>query len=113
MFDTEQMVKELSENMIKVATRSIINTLDSGVVIPYEAKFQIPKGFYADVWNMVDKEKVKKLMAENLEREIADKVSNKLAQELSTDIKQILSDKEKREDIRSHARQILTKWETE
>lgn len=50
-------------------------------------------------------------MAENLERDIADKVSNKLAQELSTDIKQILSDKEKREDIRAYARNLLKKWE--
>jgi DNA primase large subunit len=109
--NTENMVKELSEQMVKSATKAIIKHLDEGVSIPYQSKFQVPNDFFASVWEKVDKEKVKHHMAENLEKDLADKVSNKLAQELSTDIKQLLSDKEKREDIRAYARNLLKKWE--
>lgn len=105
------MVKQLSEDMLRSATNAIIKHLDDGISIPYDYKFKVPNNFFEAVWEKVDKEKVKQIMAENLERNIADKVSNKLAQELATDIKQILSDKEKREDIRSYARNLLKKWE--
>ena len=108
---TQEMVQQLSEAMITAATGAIIKSLNDGISIPYESKFKIPNSFFSDVWDRVDKEKVKDIMAENLERDIADKVTNKIATELSNDIKQVLSDKEKREEIRGHARVLLSKWD--
>ena len=110
--NTKEMVEQLSEAMIKAATGAIIKSLNDGISMPYESKFKIPNGFFSDVWDRVDKEKVKDIMAENLEREIADKVTNRLATELSNDIKQLLSDKERREEIRSHARTLLSRWDS-
>ena len=110
--NTKEMIEQLSEGMVKAATNALIKSLNDGITIPYETRFKVPSDFFNQVWEKVDKEKVKSIMAENLERDIADKVSNKLAQELSTDIKQLLSDKEKREDIRSYARNLLKKWES-
>ena len=107
----ENMIKLLSEAMVKTATNTLINSLKDGITIPYESKFKIPKDFFESVWDKVDKEKVKIIMAENIEKQIADKVTNKLATEISNDIKQLLSDKEKREEIRSYARLLLKKWE--
>lgn len=55
------------------------------------------RGFYA----AVDMERVKARVVERVEDHIADKILNSLATETATDIKQILSNKELREDVRA------------
>ena len=60
-----------------------------------------------DIWKMVDVEKVKRKMADRLEEELAERIINKMAEEISTDVKQILSVKERREALRSIAREHM------
>lgn len=45
-----------------------------------------------------------KLVMEELERKAADSILNAMAQELATDVKQVLSNKELREEVRSFVR---------
>ena len=108
---TEEMVKQLSEGMIKAATKALINSLDNGIAIPYECRYKVPADFFEGVWKLVDKTKVQELMAKNIEQELADRIVNKLATEISTDIKQLLSNNDRREELRTYARTILSKWE--
>lgn len=109
---TEEMVQQLSEGMIKAATKALINSLDNGISIPYECKYKVPADFFEGVWKLVDKTKVQELMAKNIEQDLADMIVNKLATEISTDLKQLLSNKDRREELRVYARHILSKWET-
>ena len=103
----KEMIEEFGNNLTKAAMNALMKTITDGVVVPYENKYKVPNGFFEQVWKTVDMEKVKKEMANILEKELAEKVMNKMAQEMATDIKQLLSDKERREKIRSYARMCL------
>lgn len=74
------------------------------VEIPYNERFKVPVSFLNDVYKSLDLEKIRSRLIENLENEMADKIANKLITEYSNDIKQIMSNKELREDLRFYAR---------
>jgi len=81
---------------------------EGGFIQPdYNNRLKVPVEFVKDIWNMVDQERLKKEIALNIERELADRVINQIAAELSSDVKSILSVKERREAIRSVARNHL------
>lgn len=102
MTDFETAIKHAAEK----AVLKIIG--DGSWVQPdYFNRFQLPKEFMADVWKLVDTGKLKAAMAERLERELADRIVNHLAAEIATDVKQILSNKERREALRSVARENM------
>jgi len=102
MSDFEREVKNLAE---KAVLRFIS---DGGWVIPdYSSRVKIPADFMAGVWKLVDTKKLQQAMATRLENELADRIVNHIAAELSTDIKQILSVAERREALRSLARQHI------
>jgi hypothetical protein len=76
-----------------------------GWLLPnYESRLKVPAEWVAECWRLVDSNKVRALLAERLESELADRMVNHMAAELATDIKQILSVKERREMLRSIAR---------
>lgn len=98
------------ENAVKVAAEKAVLKIiaDGSWVAPdYANRFKMPAEMMADIWKMVDVEKIKRGMAERLENELAERIINKMAEEISTDVKQILSVKERREAIRSVAREHM------
>lgn len=98
----ENAVKQAAENaVLKIIAEG------SWIAPDYANRFKIPGSMLADVWKMVDIEKVKQRMAERVQDELADRIMNHLAAEMATDIKQILSVKERREALRSIAREHL------
>lgn len=95
------------ESAVKVsAEKAVLKIINDGAwVMPdYANRFKIPGEFMADVWNLVDVNKVKALLAKRLESELSDRIVNHMAAEIATDIKQILGVKERREALRSVAR---------
>lgn len=98
------------EEAVKVAAeKAVLQFIGSGgwLLPNYESRLKIPADWIADCWRLVDAEKLKKQIAERLESELADRMVNHMAAELATDIKQILSVKERREMLRSLAREHM------
>ena len=104
MRDFEKAVKHAAET-------SVLDIISKGswVAPDYANRFKIPSEFMADIWNLVDAEKLKKEMAKRLEKEMADRIVNHMAAEISTDIKAILSVTERRDALRSIARENMEK----
>jgi hypothetical protein len=95
----DQRVKDAAE-------KAVLQFIGSGgwLLPNYESRLKIPAEWLADCWRLVDAEKLKQQIASRLEAELADRMVNHMAAELATDIKQILSVKERREMLRSLAR---------
>ena len=102
MSPIEQAIKQAAEH-------AVLKIISEGTWIApdYANRFKIPQSLLNDVWKLVDIEKVKARMAERVQEELADRIMNHLAAEMATDIKQLLSVKERREALRSVAREHL------
>lgn len=99
----EQKVKEAAENAV---IKFIYD--GSGWLLPsYDNRLKIPAEWVAECWRLVDSKKLQAKIAERLESELADRMVNHMAAELSTDVKQILSVQERREMLRSLAREHM------
>jgi hypothetical protein len=93
------------ESALKAAAeKALLKIVSEGFNLGYENKIQVPKLFMAEVWALVDTEKIKKQMAARLEAELADRLVNHMAAEIATDVKQILSNTERRQALVSVAR---------
>lgn len=102
MTDFEQAVKTAAEKAVLKFVQ------DGGWLMPnYESRLKVPAEWIADCWSLVDSAKLKAKIAVRLENELADRMVNHMATELATDIKQILSVKERREMLRSLAREHM------
>lgn len=77
------------------------------VKIEYRDRYEIPSSFLNEVYKSLDLKKIKAKLIENLENEMADKIANKMITEYSNDIKQIMSNRELREDLRHYAREKI------
>jgi hypothetical protein len=99
MNNLETQIKEAAE-------KAVIKFIqDGGWLMPnYESRFKIPGDWVASCWELVDRDSLKAKIASRLESELADRMVNHMAAELATDIKQILSVQERREMLRSIAR---------
>lgn len=98
------------ENAIKTAAeKAIMKLVSDGLWIQpdYHNRIQLPADFMADVWKLVDREKVKRALADRIEEQLAERMVNAMAAELATDIKQILSISERREALRALAREHM------
>ena len=102
MSDFEQALKTAAEKaVLKIIT-------DGGWIAPdYANRMKIPVEWCAQIWGMIDRDALKRKIAERLESELADRMINHIASELATDIKQILSVTERREMIRNLAREHM------
>lgn len=102
MTDFETRLKQAAEN-------SLLKIISDGqwVMPDYGNRFKLPADFMAGVWGLVDAAALKAQLAKRLESELADRIVNHMAAEIATDIKQLLSDKERREALRSLARQHI------
>lgn len=103
MTDFEQKVKAAAE-------AAVLNLVMSGqwLAPDYNLRFKIPTDWMQQAWDLVDREALKRKMAERLESELVDRMVNHMAAELATDVKQILSVKERREALRNLAREHMT-----
>jgi hypothetical protein len=99
-------VSELEQAIKSAAEKAVLKFVGDGQwLLPnYESRLKIPAEWIADCWKLVDSDKLKQKIATRLENELADRMVNHMATELATDIKQILSVKERREMLRSLAR---------
>lgn len=103
-------MSNIEDSLRTAAEHAIMKIIADGSWIQpdYNNRVKLPADFMADVWRLVDQEKVKRLLAENIEAQLADRIVNAIAAELATDIKQILSVTERREAIRALAREHMT-----
>jgi len=102
MIDFELAIKTAAE-------KAVLHTISEGgwIAPDYANRFKIPADFLADVWKLVDSDKLKSELAKRIEAELADRIVNHMAAEISTDVKQILSVKERREALRNVARENM------
>lgn len=109
MYLEEMEMSDFESAVKKAAEQAVLNFVrDGGWLMPnYEGRMKIPSEWVADVWRIVDSDALKRAIAERLEQELADRMVNHMAAELATDIKQILSVKERREALRSLAREHM------
>lgn len=98
------------ETQVKAAAeKAVLHFIQSGgwLLPNYESRLKIPAEWVAECWELVDAKKLQQQVASRLEEELADRMVNHMAAELATDIKQILSVKERREALRSLAREHM------
>lgn len=88
---------------------NILKGLQNTLRIPFGSRMRIPDDLIDSCWDLVDFEKVKKELAANLEKELADRLVNMMAKEIATDVKTILSLPERREVVRSVVRDNIKK----
>lgn len=102
-------MSDFEKAISQAAQKSVLKIIGDGNWLQpdYASRFKIPAEMLADVWGMVDIEGLKRKMADRIESELADRIVNHMAAELATDIKQLLSVTERREAIRSVAREHL------
>lgn len=102
MSDFEQAIKTAAE-------KSVLRIISEGswIAPDYANRYKIPADFLADIWRLIDSDKLKVELAHRLEIELADRIVNHMAAEIASDVKQILSVKERRETLRNIARENM------
>jgi hypothetical protein len=105
------MSASLEQQIKSAAEKAILHSIASGnfFTLDYSGRTKITAEFMADVWRLVDHEKVKMALAARLEVELAERIVNHLAAEMATDIKQILGVPERREALRAIARENINR----
>lgn len=94
----QKLIATIQDNICKsIAKQELIK-------VEYNDRISLPRDFIQSVYQSMDIEKIKAQLVRNLENEMADKIANKLITEYSNDIKQIMSNREIREDLRYYAR---------
>ncbi|MFW5962417.1 MAG: hypothetical protein ACOCQR_02265 [bacterium] len=63
-------------------------------------KIDIPEDTLYEIYRSIDMENVKEMIREKIEKEMADKIVNKFATEIATDIKELMSQKNVRQELR-------------
>jgi len=103
-------MSEFEKAIAQAAQNSVLKIISDGnwIATDYSTRFKLPPEMLAEVWAMVDIDGLKRKMADRIESELADRIVNHMAAELATDIKQLLSVTERREAIRSVAREHLS-----
>lgn len=95
------LIKEIQSSVLKaVRDRNLID-------ISYSERPKLPTDRIRQLYANVDWDRVMDLAKSSVEEAIADKFLHSLATELATDIKQIMCNKELREDLRSVLRQKI------
>lgn len=94
---------EFVAQMHQTVERAVLDEIRKGswLTIDYKSRVQIDLPTLRSIYEGVDMERVKAVVRERLESMIADKILNAMATEIATDVKQILSQRELREDVRA------------
>jgi cobalamin biosynthesis protein CbiD len=102
-----QSIEDFMNKLQERIFQNILNRADDLIKIDYYHRPLLPNDIIREAWEKVDKDKLIQEIAKNIEKRMAEKIVNSIAAEISTDIKQVLSVKERREEIRSKAREII------
>lgn len=96
-------MENFEDKLANTVQHAVINALSKGnwLEIGYGNRIKVDTEVLRDIYNQIDMEKVKEVAADRIETHLADKVFNAMATEISNDVKQILSNKELREDLRA------------
>lgn len=86
--------------------KKIINDISKQdlIKINYDNRYEVTYEVLKECYEKIDIEKVKEKIISRLEEEMADKIVNKMVTEFSNDIKQIMCNRELREDLRYYMR---------
>jgi hypothetical protein len=102
-------MNDLKERISEEIEKAILSQIRDSSFIRFDRTWnsKVSSSMLDDAWEMVDHHKIKTEMAKILEQTIAEKVINLMASEIATDMKLILSNKDRREEIRHVARTHL------
>jgi rRNA-processing protein FCF1 len=102
-------MSQFEQKLQEAAEKSVLKIVSEGswIAPDYANRFKIPHEMLAEIYGLIDRDRLKSKMAARLEDELAERVMNHIAAEVATDIKQILSVKERREALRNIAREHM------
>jgi len=100
---------DFTERITKAIESSVLKEISSGnwLSFDYKDRVQIPAALVRNLYARVDMEAVLSRAVDKVEEHIADKIVVSLTTELGHDVKQIMSNKELREDLRGVIRAKL------
>jgi hypothetical protein len=104
-----EVMEDFAQKAVEAAGKAILKLIGDGAwIMPdYANRFKLPPAFIDEVWQLVDKDRLRHQIAQRIELELAERMVNHMAAELATDIKQILSVPERREALRAVAREHM------
>lgn len=99
------------EKLLDMLQKKILSDISKQelISVKYDDKIPVPESLLTEVYMSLDIEVIKKKLKERLEEEMADKIANKMITEYSNDIKQIMCNRELREELRSYMRGKIRK----
>ena len=94
------------EELQRAVQRSVLDLVIKGnLVMPdYEHRAKVPAAKIQEIYDAIDWGRVKELVIKAAEERVADVILNSMATEIATDVKQVLSNKELREEVRAFVR---------
>lgn len=94
------------QQLTEAVQQSVLKMVRNGdLVLPeYSARAKIPPAKVQELYDAVDWGRVREKVLAEIESAVADKILNAMATEMATDVKQILSNKELREEVRGFIR---------
>jgi DNA-binding transcriptional regulator/RsmH inhibitor MraZ len=95
---TEILISNIQDRILKGIAKTDLISID------YANRINLPKDLINEVYKKIDIEKIKAKLVERLEDEMAEKIVNKMITEFANDVKQIMCNKELREDLRFYMR---------
>lgn len=94
----QQLVEAVQQSVLKMVR-------DNALVVPdYAQRAKVPHAKVQALYDSVDWDRVNELCLSRIEERCADHLLNAMATEMATDVKQVLSNKELREEVRSFIR---------
>lgn len=100
------MTQTFEQQLTEAVQQSVLKMVrDGNLVVPdYAARAKVPAAKVQELYDSVDWNRVRAIVIERVEERCADSILNSMATEMATDIKQVLSNKELREEVRSFIR---------
>ena len=99
------------EKLLDMLQKKILSDISKQelISVKYDDKIPVPENLLTEVYMSLDIKTIKEKLKERLEEEMADKIANKMITEYSNDIKQIICNRELREELRSYMRGKIRK----
>lgn len=99
------------QDLVKAVQDAILKQVrDNGFVsLPYEQRIKVDGALLREAYANINREMVSAQITAIIEERLSDLIWNALATELSNDVKQILSNRELREEVRAVLRDQIRK----
>lgn len=104
-------MENFEEKLLDMLQKKILSDISKQelISVKYDDRIPVPENLLTEVYMSLDITVIKKKLKERLEEEMADKIANKMITEYSNDIKQIMCNRELREELRSYMRGKIRK----